>query len=218
MELRNYLNHVFPGLYLKPSLYHQWEIGIHFELGEGMYQFTDEDKLNLNRFERVYSQALSVFHDLFSDQDEMILVTNVYHRKSYKKRIKPTKVYDRFLKNKKLKYKIRQKTLPFVFDEEEAEESYISQLHLKCKKRDLDYLLLIKATCNEDFPLQPKLGEENGSYYPDVFFINTSKNIIFFIYDDRGCEVIADKKETIMPLYKKYKGWVSEFKRKEIEE
>ncbi|WP_084372508.1 DUF3885 domain-containing protein [Halalkalibacter krulwichiae] len=36
--------------------------------------------------------------------------------------------------------------------------------------------------------------------------------MIFLIYDDSGCKVIADRKETIMPLYKKYKGWVSECK------
>ncbi|MBM7602598.1 hypothetical protein JOC75_000568 [Metabacillus crassostreae] len=100
-----------------------------------MYQFKDGDRLNLDMFERVYSQALSIFNYLFSEQDEIFLDTNVYHRKSNKKRINPTKVYDRFFKNKELKLKLRQETLPFVFDvEEEPEEYYTSQFYLKCKK------------------------------------------------------------------------------------
>lgn len=219
MELRKYLNKFFPGLCLKPSLYNQWDIGIHFELGERMYQFLDDDIPNLDMFERVYIQALSIFNYLFSEQDEILLVTNVYHRKCNTNRLRPTKVYDRFLKNRELKFNLKQETLPFVFDDEDgAEEYYTSQFYLKCQKRDLDYLLLIKATCNEDFLLKPKLGGMNGSYYPDVFFINTTKNIIFFIYDDRGCEVIANNKEAVVPLYKEYKEWVSEYNREEIEQ
>ena len=31
--------------------------------------------------------------------------------------------------------------------------------------------------------------------YPDVFLINATKDIVMFMYDDRGCEVIAKNKE-----------------------
>src|SRR4051812_47784381 len=103
MELREYLNTTFPGLILKPSLYHQWDIGIHFEFAQGMYQFNDDDTLNLDMFKYVYNQGLSIFNCLFSDQDEIFLVTNVYHRKGEKSRTKRIKVYNRFIKNKNLK-------------------------------------------------------------------------------------------------------------------
>ena len=181
MELMEYLNNTFPRLFLKPSLYQQWNMGVHIEFAQGMYQFKDDDTINLDMFDRVYNEALSVFNYLFSEQDEIFLVTNVYHRKGKKKKMRNTKVYSRYLKNKKLKFNLRQETLPFVFDDEETDDYYITQFNLKCRKRDINYPLLIKAICNEDFPLRPKLGGENGSYYPDVFFINTSKNIFFFI-------------------------------------
>jgi hypothetical protein len=51
-----------------------------------------------------------------------------------------------------------------------------------------------------------------------VFFINVTKNVIFFIYDDRGCEVIATNKETIYPLYEKYGDWIDEYSREEIDQ
>lgn len=36
--------------------------------------------------------------------------------------------------------------------------------------------------------------------------------IIFFIYDDRGCEVIALDFKRIRHLYEKYHDWVEEYK------
>ncbi|WP_078579616.1 DUF3885 domain-containing protein [Salipaludibacillus agaradhaerens] len=218
MALREYLNTFFPGLCLQPSLFKQWGVGIHFELGEGIYQFKDDNRLNIDRFERVYYQALSLFNDLFSEEDDIYLVTNVYLYNRSRKKIKSTKVYDHFLKNKQLKFKLRQETLPFVLSDEDTEEYNTTQFYLKCKKQDLDYFLLIKAACNEDFPLSPKFGQKNGSYYPDVFFINISKNLIFFIYDDRGCEVIANKKEALLPLYKEYNRWIPEYDREQIDQ
>ncbi|KJL02901.1 MULTISPECIES: DUF3885 domain-containing protein [Priestia] len=218
MELKEYLNINFPSLILKPSLYYQWNTGIHFELGNEIYQFTSEkDQINLNRFEQVYSQALSIFNDLFSLHDEIILVTNVYQYKTSKNRGQRIKVYNRYIKDKDLKFSLKHKTLPYVFGEEEdADEYSTSQFYLRCRKQDIRYTLLIKAACNEDFPLKPKLGKIAGSYYPDLFFVNVTKNLIFFIYDDRGCEVIARDKESIRSTYEKYYHLVDENCRTEI--
>ncbi|KOS66751.1 hypothetical protein AEA09_16760 [Lysinibacillus contaminans] len=214
MDLGQYLNNAFPGLTLVPSLYHQWDIGIHFELGGEMYQFRDDGSLNLEKFDCVYSQALSIFNELFSDLDEIFLVTNVYRHKSDEIKQKRIKVYDRNIKNKDLKLHLKQETLPYVFDHEGADDFYTSRFSLKCCKQDFNYPLLIKAACNEDFPLKPKFS--TASDYPDVFFINITKNVIFFIYDDRGCEIIATNKETIYPLYEKYGDWFDEYSREEI--
>ncbi|HZG71889.1 MAG TPA: DUF3885 domain-containing protein [Chondromyces sp.] len=217
IEVGQYLNNTFPGLDLAPSLYHQWDTGIHFELGSGIYQFKDDGSLNLEMFDRVYSQALSIFNELFSNSDEIYLVTNLYQHRFNENKNKRIKVYDRYIKNKDLKFHLRQETLPYVFDDEEADDYYTSRFSLKCHKQDFKYPLLIKATCNEDFPLKPKLGgSDYGSDYPDVFFINITKNVIFFIYDDRGCEVIATNKDTIYPLYEKYGDWIDEYSREEI--
>lgn len=216
MELNEYLNTFFPGLILKPSLYHQWDIGLHFELGEGIYQFKEgTDELNLEMFKLVYSQSLSIFTELFSEEDKVFLVTNVYKHKT-EHRNKRIKIYDRYIKNKDLKYQLKQETLPYVFDEEEdANDYYTTRYSLKCRKQDFNYQLLIKAACNEDFPLKPKFGGDYA-HYPDVFFVNATKNITFFIYDDRGCEVIAGNQETIRPLYEKYGDWIDEDYKEEI--
>lgn len=102
MELREYLNATFSGLILKPILYYQWNIRIHFEMGGGIYQFRDDGELNFKRFNRVYSQALSIVNEIFSDQDEIFLVINVYQRKDYRNKGKKIKVYYQYVKNKNL--------------------------------------------------------------------------------------------------------------------
>ncbi|PEJ10508.1 DUF3885 domain-containing protein [Bacillus toyonensis] len=38
-----------------------------------------------------------------------------------------------------------------------------------------------------------------------------------FIYDDRGCEVIAKNKEIIRALYEKYKEWIPDYERESID-
>ncbi|PFL24883.1 DUF3885 domain-containing protein [Bacillus cereus] len=38
-----------------------------------------------------------------------------------------------------------------------------------------------------------------------------------FIYDDRGCEVIAKNKDKVRDLYEKYKEWIPDYERESID-
>ncbi len=221
MELRDYINTNFPGLILKPSLYYQWNKSIHFDLAKGLYQLKEEtDELNPDYFNTVYDQAISLFNDLFSDEDKILLVTNIYQYKDYRRSSKrKIKVYSHYIKNKDVRFHLKQETLPYMFDDEEdADEMCTTQFSLECRKQDIEYPLLIKAICNQDFPLlKPRLHNPYGSYEPDVFFINVTRDVIFYIYDDRGCEVIGSDIEKIRPLYEKYADWIDEYSREEID-
>lgn len=48
--------------------------------------------------------------------------------------------------------------------------------------------------------------------------MNSTRNLIFYMYDDRECEVIASDIEMIRKLYTKYHNWVEEHYREEIAE
>lgn len=106
---------------------------------------------------------------------------------------------------------LTQKTCPYPFeDEDDAYE--MLQFTLSCQVKDLHLTGLLKGALHEDFPLKPKFGTK-GIHYPDLFFVNQSKDIIFFIYDDRGCEVIAKDPEILGSLYRKYRNWVEPYER-----
>lgn len=92
------------------------------------------------------------------------------------------------------------------------------QFSLKYFAGDIKYKRLIKAANHEDLPgLYPRLGRKKEISYPDVFLINATKDIIMFMYDDRGSEVISKNKETIRNLYEKYKEWIPDYKRESID-
>lgn len=69
------------------------------------------------------------------------------------------------------------------------------QFSLKYFASDIKYKRLIQAANHEDLPgLYPRLGRKKEISYPDVFLINATKDIIMFMYDDRGSEVISKNK------------------------
>ncbi|MEH7457675.1 DUF3885 domain-containing protein [Bacillus sp. JJ1127] len=222
MELKEYMNGSFPGVILKPSIYFQWENHLHFDFGIGKYQLqNNSDELNMNYFSQVYQYNKELFHDIFSIKDTMFLVTNVYRMNKDKSKVqKKIKVYNRYIKKKELKFHVKQETLPYMFEEEEEAGGYCTyQFSLQCQKEDIRYASLLKAVNNESIPsLHPRLGSKQEISYPDVFFVNATKDIIMFIYDDRGCEVIAKNKEIIRYLYKKYKNWIPCYERESIDD
>ena len=212
MKLKEYMQAAFPGLKLKSTLYHQWPVAIHFEFGKGISPFIHEsDQLNPAYFDRVHAQCLSLFSEVFSADDQIFLVTNLYHHENtFRKSNKKMKVYLHYVKDKEKRFQVQQETLPYPFDDEEESDAYrTAQFSLACRKEDIDFSSLFKAISHQDFsPLKPRLHNPYYSYEPDVFFVNATQNIILFMYDDRGCEIIAKDVDAIRPLYEKYRNWV----------
>ncbi|GKU80958.1 DUF3885 domain-containing protein [Niallia sp. NCCP-28] len=213
MNIEDYLKERFSTLELVPSIYYQWDIGIHFSLGGEIYQLKENDDLNLERFRLVYKQTSVLFNEMFEQNDDLFLVTNVYKHKTKEKLTRKIKVYKSFLKDKSHLNRIQVKTYPYPFELDDADEYEMQQFSLLCKRKDVRVNELLKAASNEDFPLKPKFGGYSIDY-PDVFFVNITKDIIFFIYDDRGCEDIAREAKRIRPFYEKYKDWVEEVDKK----
>lgn len=206
MNIEAYLIKNFPTVDQMPSIYYQWDMGNHFSLGEEIYQFKEKDTLNLERFNTVYKQALTIFNELFDQDDDLFLVTNRYRLKGQQKTNKMN-VYPLNLRDKRKLKKLRVKTYPYPFEVDESDEYEMQQFSLGCKVKDIRIEGLLKGAIHEDFPLKPRFGADSV-YYPDIFFVNSTKDIIFFVYDDRGCEVIARTPDRLRTLYKKYYDWV----------
>ncbi|QQD83783.1 DUF3885 domain-containing protein [Bacillus siamensis] len=207
MKIKDYLKERFPALKLMPSIYHQWDVGIHFSLGRNIYQFNENGELNLEYFQCVHHQMTEIFNELFEQNDDLFLVANIYKHKTQGNDASKLKIYQPFLKCKDDLYRIQVETCPYPFEEDDAEEYEMQQFSLLCKRKDLRITPLLKAAAHEDFPLKPRFGGYTVEY-PDVFFVNIAKDIIFFIYDDRGCEVIALDTGRIRALYDQNHDWI----------
>lgn len=142
---------------------------------ENIYQLKEKEELNLKRFQVVYEQITIIFNELFEQNDDIFLVTNMYKHKK-EKCIRKLKVYQPFLKCKNHLNQILVKTYPYPFEINKAEEYEMQQFSLLCKPRDLRVTELLKAASNEDFPLKPKFGGYSIDY-PDVFFVNITKTL-----------------------------------------
>jgi hypothetical protein len=82
----------------------------------------------------------------------------------------------------------------------------------------INYENILAAIENTDFPpRQPRL-DENGVFTgKEIYFININKKLIFQMYDDRGLDIIATNKDTLLPIYKKHNEWILDYDREKID-
>ncbi len=197
MLLDDYINKVLPTLKIKPPLFYNWNPGIRFELGN------PKEHNEVNYMKRAYFRSLSLFKRLHSAYDEIFIVANVHYDNQVLRRRK-IKIFKHYVKSKEVLFRLQHQTIPYVFEDMYARKNYGTHRYiLKCNVSDVKYIQLIKAICNHDMDIKPKI-------HHDVFFINIPKGTIFHVYDDRGCDVIASNKESIRYLYEEYNDWILE--------
>ena len=76
------MNQTFPGVTLRPYIYSQWKNHLHFDFGKGKYQNVEgTGDLNMEYFSQLYTYNKYLFEEIFSEEDEVFLVTNAYRFK-----------------------------------------------------------------------------------------------------------------------------------------
>ncbi len=51
----------------------------------------------------------------------------------------------------------------------------------------------------------------------NVYFLNSRKDVLFHLYDDRGADVMAAEKDILRPLYESCKDWILDYDREKID-
>ncbi|TCN26275.1 DUF3885 domain-containing protein [Mesobacillus foraminis] len=206
MLANDYLGRMFPSLLLSPGLFYRWEIGIRFELG--INYTPDLAYVNSPYLQGVYKRAITLFEELHSPNDSIFIVIDIYDDgHGYRNR----KFLRRFIKEKSLLYQLRHETLPDVYSEESEEDSSkIFRFTLRCRPSDLKYTSMLKAICNQDMGIKPSLSHT-------VYFMNLSRNTIFHVYDDRGCDVLGASPDSLKGVYERFSDWILEYDRDEID-
>lgn len=88
---------------------------------------------------------------------------------------------------------------------------------LPCKMSDIRYHSLLKAISYEDFYHPEQILKGFPRYGIDLYFINKTRKMIYHLYDDRGCDVIASDKEDLYLLYETFNEWILNYDRDEID-
>ncbi|MEB9506736.1 DUF3885 domain-containing protein [Bacillus anthracis] len=209
MRLKEYMLETFPNLELRPPLFYNGDIGIRFKLGVN-YDCTNIYE-NCPYLEGVYNRAITLFQSLHSKTDDMYIVVDVNDYADGETFKHKLNIFSKYVKEKSDLFKLQKNTIPYVFPEDDEDGLYKTHRYtLKCKVSNLKYIPMIKAICNQDMGIKPRI-------FHMVYFININKNTIFHIYDDRGCDVLATSPNTIRNMYHTYNDWVLEYDRNKID-
>ena len=85
-------------------------------------------------------------------------------------------------------------------------ECQIKACYWYLRKLTFDWKKLFRDILYTDF-------KEPHFLASNVFFINTKAEILYHLYDDRGLDVVAIDKMTLLPIYQNYHTWLLDYDR-----
>jgi hypothetical protein len=207
--LNSYLNNNFKSLKLQSPLFYSWDVGIRFEVGPSdieVWKDFDNEVINNKYFSIASEKAIKIFDHIFHNQDKIIFVYQRFSdgRKKINKRsyilqqINDLGSKHIYYSNIKDIYELDKKGYCF------------KRLAVDLYKDEINYQSILEGVINSDFRRRP-------SIHGDCFFINKSKNIILYLYDDRGMDIIAKDKTSLESLYSKFNKWIIDYDREKID-
>jgi hypothetical protein len=206
-EYFEFINDNFKGLVVAKGLFYNWNIGLRFDLQVGKTN-TDE------YFNQVAKRATTLFLETFDSTDSLYLVFIDFKYKRRKIRFS-NYCFRQILQLSKTEIhytKARQLYEP----NDRLDIRNVAIIKLKTER--INFRNILSAIAHSDFPKrQPRLDKNGVSTNKEVYFINTTKKIIFNMYDDRGLDILANDREILRPLYEKHKDWLDDYDLIEME-
>lgn len=177
------------------------DINIRFELGEPFSNGSDE------RINQVNLRVTTLFEEIF-EKDDLIYL----YIKDLEEDIDvmfgnttPNYLYEL------INYHKLYETIMYEHDEDEDDKGNAIQVERQYKVKILSsplssipYKEILYGIANYEQGREPSIGQK-------VYFINTNKNIIFNMYDDRGCIIFSKNKESLKYLYDNYNEWLVDY-------
>ncbi|SFS45531.1 DUF3885 domain-containing protein [Marininema halotolerans] len=199
INLDDYMENNFSGLKLMSPLFYNYEIGLRFEMSEEGIK------------EQVYSRSISLLNELCKQDDELIITIFV---DSVEDNPPPEEdeVISYFYRHTNIdnkEVKIDRKTFPYRYSEPSDTDSWTFRYSLQCRTSDVDIKNLLITNANRSFDIEPSL-------IGNMFIINSSKNIIFFLYDYRGMDIISKSKNHLKDTFIKYNDWILDYDKDRI--
>jgi Domain of unknown function (DUF3885) len=163
------------------------DISLRFELGNGLRNSTEP------RVVQAAHRAATLFEHTFAANDELFVITQDF-------RTTPD------VKNSALPHYIhnfRQRTIASrVIPPVDPEEEVLMEVAaFRCKRQDINASPLFRAIANREMNFDPTLDVV-------VYFLKPDSDVVFFMYDDRGCLIYANQKSVLQPLYDEHHAWL----------
>lgn len=197
--LIKYISENFPDFYS--------EIHVRFELGEPFDNGTDE------RINQVVHRVTTLIKETFKKDDFIYLYIEDWEDNDVMfGNTTPNYLYE-LLSHHTIHEKIMYKY--YEDEDEDGNETQIEQPYkvkvLKGSISTIPYKDILTGIGNYEQGREPSIGQR-------VYFINTDKDIIFNMYDDRGCIIYSKSKEKLNHLYTNYNDWLVDYWRKQFDD
>ncbi|MBG9912283.1 hypothetical protein ABD83_12405 [Bacillus xiamenensis] len=193
-----FLKHNFPDLLLAPPLFYEWPYGLRFEVAD--WSLGKESDV----LEKAGDRAFDIVRYAFHPEDEMLFVTDVYTQHEHELTKRKLLVYQKYV-DRQVRHRLRHERLTYVQPNLE-ETMKIERFMLHCQMQDIRLRPLLHAICQEDFYTPNQIMKGKLGY--EIYLINLSKQMIFHLYDDRGCDLIAADPEHLRPVYEGLQHWL----------
>ncbi|QHJ69938.1 DUF3885 domain-containing protein [Planococcus halotolerans] len=209
-KLQSFMDQSFNSLELAPALFYAWEPGLRFEISNPKLSYAEPGYLA-----QAFERATALFDAAFNEDDEILFVTDlITGRNNSFIRKKPLNVYQKYIKQPQALYKLQLEDIQLSeFDEGNIK---VRRFSYACRKKDIRYPQLLQAICYQDFNHPSIITSYQGSS-AQVYLINVSRQLIYHLYDDRGCDIISADKEGIRFLYEQYNDWILDYDREKID-
>lgn len=188
-SLDSYLKNKFPKLELESPLFYNADIGIRFEIGDPDPLVSDEKYR-----EQVHFRTTQLFKNAHNESDEIFIVSflNVKrNRKPYKIKV--------FKKGVKSRETLKKLICNRIARSDEEEVEWVSLRYvLRCKVTDIKPDMFLFARYR-------------------AFFVNITRNTIFYLYDSRGLDIVSNRKESLQHLYYDFNHWILDYDRESID-
>lgn len=195
------------GFNLESPLFYNNEIGLRFELG---VPYRDHD--NHCYFETIHYRAREVFETVFSDTDEILLIMKTYQPMPPFEELNPgVNVFFNFVESQLANEVTCFEEIPDIDEDTNQVTGHYRSYSLLCSLSKVNYGGILTAIGYKDFP-------SYGEYISDrIHFIHPTKKVVFYMYDDRGLDVVSLEVGQLSTLYVDYNNWILDYDRVRID-
>ncbi|AZN43803.1 DUF3885 domain-containing protein [Paenibacillus albus] len=198
-DIYSYLKFKFPGYWSN--------INVRFELGE---PFRNGSK---RRIAQVNKRVNAIFEELFKPTDSIFVVIKDWgpYEDPMFGNTTPEYLYDL------LKDLTKEEDTCFDINEDEDDEG--NRIEVKHQYQfivlsglvsSIPYKRILEGISHYEQGKEPSIGQ-------NVYFLSREKDILFHMYDDRGCIAHAISVGSLKTLYLKYNDWIVDYWREYID-